>query len=69
MCFEVFCKILVSCVALLVLAVASSTFHGLSSLCWRTVISNFVYSSSEGLVGMKADDTSSAWLAQRSCSA
>ena len=25
--------------------------------------------SSEGLVGMKADDTSSAWLAQRSCSA
>ena len=71
--FEVFCKVLVSCVALLVLAVARPTFHGLSSLCCDNSELQFRLfvdmASSEGLVGMKADDTSSAWLAQRSCSA
>ena len=62
-----------SCVALLVLAVASSTFHGLSSLCCDNKELQFRLFvdmvSSEGLVGMKVDDASSAWLAQRSCSA
>ena len=52
---------------------ASSTFHGLSSPCCDNSELQFRLfvdmASSEGLVGMKADDTSSAWLAQRSCSA